>query len=136
MHLRWSCTENNFQCKNILSGTYDVLALNKKEQKITTYTYDIYFHLKSSVIFVIYKYEFITLLNARVVFPWPRLRSLFKTQKCLFCKIVQNALPMFSLTPRYVEFLVNRHVFKIFWLTVYVKRPKIMFHVFNYFQDQ
>ena len=43
MHLRWFCTENNFQCKNIVSGTYNCLAPNKKEQKIITCTYDIYF---------------------------------------------------------------------------------------------
>ncbi len=57
----------------------------KKEQKITTCTYDIYFFFliiiysaKYTVIFVIYKYEFITLLNARVVFPWPRLDHFVK----------------------------------------------------------
>ena len=75
-YLRWSCSEQK---------------RTENHNMHLRYLFFIIIYLaKYTIIFVIYKYGFIILLNATVVFYDLR----FDHQKCLSCKIVQNALTM------------------------------------------
>ena len=74
---------------------------------------------KYTIIFVINKYEFITLFNATGVIPRRKLWSLCETQKCPSCTIVQNALTMVLHSPHEMSihpaFLTNCIFSKCWW---------------------
>ncbi len=108
MHLRWSCTENNFQYKTIVSGIYDGLAVSRKSQYTLTISTFLYYYLFTKIHYKVcyYKYEFITLLNATVVFQWPRIWSLCEALMPLV-KLFKMHLWWSALTPR-IKNLVYR----------------------------
>ncbi len=70
MHLRWSCTENIFQCKTIVRDTYDGLAWNRKSQHALTMSIFVYYYLFSKIYYKLcyIQVKCIILLNATVVF--------------------------------------------------------------------
>ena len=82
--------------------------------------------------------------NARVVFPWPRLRSLCKAQKCLSCRIVQNAL--LALTPRFVQIIITTDLPIIAWIWIWnvfnitfdeiIRIRSLMFLLFDIHDDE
>ncbi len=112
MHLRWSCTENTFQRKTIVSGTYDGLAVNRKSQHALTISIFLY---KPIIYFSKIHYTFyflqVRIYNTTQCYssiPWPRLWSLCRAQIC-FCKIVQNTLTMvFLITGRGSYVMVDK----------------------------